>query len=180
MLAQRIQQHFFESADLQYQAAEPLARSVAEAASAAAASLTAGGKLLCCGHAGGAPLARHVAELLTGRLERERPPLAAMCIEPLPRQVHALGLPGDLLLLVDPSSLDLDATIAAVRAAQGKDMTAVLVVGVAGAGLAETLAETDVLVVVPHEKMTRVLEAQLVALHALCDAVDVQLMGDHE
>ena len=56
----------------------------------------------------------------------------------------------------------------------------VLLAGSAGAGLAETLAETDVLIVVPHERPSRVLEAQLVALHALCDAVDVQLMGDQE
>jgi hypothetical protein len=28
--------------------------------------------------------------------------------------------------------------------------------------------------------MSRVLEAQLLVLHALCDAVDVQLMGDQE
>jgi D-sedoheptulose 7-phosphate isomerase len=42
------------------------------------------------------------------------------------------------------------------------------------------LAETDVLIAVPHERASRVLEAQLLVLHALCDAVDVQLMGDQE
>ena len=180
MLEPRIQQQFFEGADLQYQTAEVLARPIAEAAAAAVGTLTAGGKLLLAGEGGGALLAQHVAALLVGRLERDRPPLAALHIAPEPRAIQALGLPGDLLLLVDPAAQDLDAVIAAVGAAQGKDMTVVLLVGSAGAGLRETLAETDVLIVVPHERTVRVLETQLLVLHALCDAVDVQLMGDLE
>lgn len=180
MLEQRIQQQFFEGADLQYQTAETLARPIAEAAAAAVGALTAGGKLLLAGQDGGALLARHGANLLVGRLDRERPPLAALAIEPLPRTVHALGLPGDLLLLLAPAAGDLDGCIAMVRAAQGKDMTVVLLVGSAAAGLGETLAETDVLITVPHERGARVLEAQLLVLHALIDAVDVQLMGDSE
>lgn len=180
MLEPRIQQQFFEGADLQYQTAEALARPIAEAAAAAVGALTAGGKLLLAGHGAGALLAEHVAAMLVGRLERDRPPLAALQVAAEPRAVQALGLPGDLLLLVDPAAQDLDAVIAAVGAAQGKDMTVVLLVGSAGAGLRETLAETDVLIVVPHERTIRVLETQLLVLHALCDAVDVQLMGDLE
>ena len=176
MLEQRIQQQFFEGADLQYQIAEALARPIAEVVSA----LTAGGKLLLCGQGSGAWLAQHGAALMVGRLERERPPLAALTVLPEPRAIQALGLPGDLLLLVDPAAGDLDASMAAVRAAQGKDMTVVLLVGSSGAGLRETLAETDVLITVPHERASRVLEAQLLVLHALADAVDVQLMGDQE
>ena len=79
MLEQRIQQQFFEGADLQYQTAELLARPIAEAVSAVVSALTAGGKLLLCGQGGGAWLAGHVAALLVGRLERIRPPLAACC-----------------------------------------------------------------------------------------------------
>ena len=180
MLEQRIQQQFFEGADLQYQTAEALARPIAEAAGAAVGALTAGGKLLLAGHEGGDLLARHGAALLVGRLERERPPLAALHIPADARSIHALGLPGDLLLLVEPTAAALDECMAAVRAAQGKDMTVALLVGSAAAGLRETLAETDVLITVPHERSARVLEAQLLVLHALVDAIDVQLMGDPE
>jgi D-sedoheptulose 7-phosphate isomerase len=178
MLEQRIQQQFFEAADLQYQTAEALARPIGEAVDACVAALTGGGKVLAAGSSGGDILARHVAALLRGRLERERPPLAALAIEADARGIQALGLPGDVLLLIDPTALELDASIAAVRAAQGKDMTVLLLVGAPGAGLRETLAETDVLIVVPHERTSRVLEAQLLVLHALVDAIDVQLMGD--
>jgi D-sedoheptulose 7-phosphate isomerase len=141
-------------------------------------ALTAGGKLLSCGQGGGAWLAQHVSALMVGRLERERPPLAALKIPADARSVQALGLPGDVLLLVDPAALDLDTAMALVRAAQGKDMTVLLLVGAPGAGLRETLAETDVLIAVPHERTSRVLETQLLVLHALADAIDVQLMGD--
>ena len=55
--------------------------------------------------------------------------------------------------------------------------------GVAGRGaaaFAELLAETDVLVAVPHERPARVAELQLLVLHCLCDAVDFQLMGEQD
>lgn len=180
MLEQRIQQQFFEGADLQYQTAEALARPIAQAAAAIVDVLTAGGKLLLCGTEGGCTLARHTAALLVGGLERTRPPLAALAVAPDVRQIQALGLPGDLLLLVDATAADLDAGMAVVRAAQGKDMTVVLLVGSSGDGLRETLAETDIQITVPHERASRVLETQLLVLHALVDAVDAQLMGDPE
>jgi len=183
MLEQRIQQQFFEGADLQYQTAESLARPIAQAAGAIVDALTAGNKLLLCGTggaSGGAGLAHHAAALLVSGFERERPPLAAIAIAPETASVQALGLPGDLLLLVDAAGSELDACMAAVRAAQGKDMTVVLLVGSSGDGLRETLAETDLHIAVPHERASRVLESQLLVLHALLDAVDAQLLGDPE
>ena len=42
------------------------------------------------------------------------------------------------------------------------------------------LAETDVLVAVPHPRAARVTETHLLMLHCLCDAVDLQLMGELE
>jgi D-sedoheptulose 7-phosphate isomerase len=67
---------------------------------------------------------------------------------------------------------------AAIAEAHAKDMSVVLF----GAGLSAPwhalLAETDVWIAVPHERALRAMELQLLALHALCDAIDVQLMGD--
>ena len=44
MLEQRIQQQFFDSADLQYRSAETLHRPIAEAAAALLSAITNGGK----------------------------------------------------------------------------------------------------------------------------------------
>ena len=180
MLEQRIQQQFFDSADLQYQGAEALARPIADAAAALLGAITAGGKILVCGsgpnHNAGHSLATHAAQLFVSGHERARPPLAALALGPdaVPG-LRALGLPGDVLLLIDDGLGNCAATISA---AQGKDMTVVVLTGRGAAAVQEWLAETDVLVTVPAERPARLAELQLLVLHCLCDAVDFQLMGE--
>ena len=193
MLEQRIQQQFFDSADLQYQSAETLARPIAEAAGALHGAITAGGKVMACGRGAAALLAPLFAAAFVGRFERERPGLAAMALTATPalgdlagfeqvyaKQVQALGQPGDVLLLLDAPGAEIGAGLAAIRAAHYKDMTVVMLASQGGAVWRETLIETDVLINVPHERASRVLELQLLVLHCLCDAVDLQLMGDLE
>lgn len=178
MLEQRIQQQFFESADLQYSAAELLCRPIAEATAALLGAITGGGKVMVCGSGAGAVLAQHMARLLSGRFERQRPPLAALALLPGPdaaQQVRALGLPGDVLLYIDDGE---GHSTVVISAAQGKDMTIVVLAGRGAHAFSELLAETDVLVAVPHERAARVAELQLLTLHCLCDAVDFQLMGE--
>lgn len=178
MLEQRIQQQFFESADLQYQTAESLSRPLVQAAAALLGSITGGGKVLVHGCGQAAALAAHVEGLLIGHFERERPPLAALAVM-APRaaaQLQALGHPGDTLLLLEAG--DAAAALDAVAAAHEKEMTVVALTGLADPALREGLGEADVLIAVPHERTIRVLETQLLALHCLCDAIDLQLMGE--
>ncbi len=196
MLEQRIQQHFFESADLQYQAADLLARPIAEAAQAVVAGLTAGGRLYVAGFGPAAGLAQLMASQLLGRFERDRPGLAALALGTdgaalaalaaagdldavLARQVQTLGQPGDLLLLIDPDG-DRLGLHAVAQAAQGKEMTVIALTGRQGSMLREALGETDVVISVPHDRRARVLETQLLVLHCLCDTIDLQLLGDME
>ena len=169
MLEQRIQQHFFESADLQYQAAEVMSRPVAEAVQAIVAGVTAGGRLLVGGRGAAAGLARRLcAALLLDGIDVD-----------WSRQVETLGQPGDLLLLVDTDG-DAPALVAAAETAQAKDMTVIALTGRSGGALRGVLGETDVLVAVPHDRRARVLEAQLLVLHCLCDSIDLQLLGEED
>ena len=185
MFEQRIQQQFFESADLQYQSAEVLGRPIEQAATALVAVLTAGGKLLVAGLGPAASLATLAAGALLGGFERERPGLAALALVAdagegtLARQVDTLGQPGDLLLLIDVDGQH-PALLAAAAAAQAKDMTVIALTGRTGGALRGALGETDVLVPVPHERRARVLETQLLVLHCLCDAIDLQLLGEQD
>ncbi len=199
MLEQRIQQQFFESADLKYQSAEVLARPIEQAASALVAGLTAGGRVLTAGLGASASLAQLMAAQLMGSFERERPGLAALALGVdgplltalaglpvsagldlvLARQVETLGQPGDLLLLIDGAG-DHPALLAAAAAAQAKDMTVIALTGRSGGALRAVLSETDVLVAVPHDRRVRVLETQLLVLHCLCDAIDLQLLGEQD
>ena len=199
MLEQRIQQQFFESADLKYQAAEVLGRPIEQAVVALVAGLTAGGRVLVAGLGASASLAQLVTSELIGCFERDRPGLAALALgtdgaamsalaslpsaggfdQVLARQVDTLGQPGDLLLLID-SDGNHPALLAAVVAAQRKDMTVIALTGRTGGALRTALGETDVLVAVPHDRRVRVLETHLLVLHCLCDAIDLQLLGEQD
>ena len=193
MLEQRIQQQFFESADLQYQAAESLARPIALAVAAVEACLTSGGRVLVAGAGHGSGLAPLLVQLLVHRFERERPGLgalllggaAAMGANPeadgpalLVRQLETLAQPADLLLLIDPLG-QVPAMLAAAGSAQAQGLSVVALTGLDTA-LAAVLGDTDVLVAVPHQRAARVLEVQLLVLHCLCDAIDLQLLGEQD
>jgi D-sedoheptulose 7-phosphate isomerase len=196
MLEQRIQQQFFDSADLKYAAAEVLAKPIADAVSALVGSITSGGKVLACGNGGSAADAQHFAAEFVGRFERERPGLAAIALTTdssiltaigndydfnsiFSKQVQALGAPGDVLLAISTSG-NSNNVIAAIEAARAKEMVVIALTGHKGGKIRDLLLETDVLICVPHERTARIQEVHLLTLHCLCDAVDLQLLGEQE
>jgi D-sedoheptulose 7-phosphate isomerase len=196
MLEQRIQRQFFDAVDLKYQSAEALAKPIAEASQAIVGALTAGGKLLVCGLGASAALASLCAAQLMGRFERERPGLAVLALGAdavvanqlaltdgatamLARQVSTLGAPGDLLLLLDPVG-DHEALLAAVHAAHANEMAVIALLGGSGGALRAALGETDAAITVPHDRSARVLEMHLLILNCLCDAIDLQLLGEQD
>ena len=196
MLEQRIQQQFFDSADLKYQSAEALTRSIVDAVNAVVGCITAGGKVLACGNGGSASDAQHFAAEFIGRFERERPGLAAIALttdtsvltaiandydftQIFAKQVQALGAPGDVLIAISTSGNSPN-VLAAVDAARTRDMTVVAMTGRGGGKLREKLLETDVHICVPHERTARIQEVHLLVLHCLCDAVDLQLLGEQD
>jgi D-sedoheptulose 7-phosphate isomerase len=196
MLEQRIQQQFFDSADLKNAAAEVLAKPIADAVGAIVGCITAGGKVLACGNGGSASDAQHFAAEFVGRFERERPGLAALALttdtsiltaigndydfnKVYSKQVQALGVPGDVLIAITTSGNSAN-VLAAVEAAHAKEMTVVALTGRKGGKLATMLTETDVHICVPHERTARIQEVHILALHCMCDAVDLQLLGDQE
>jgi len=83
------------------------------------------------------------------------------------------------LLLIDGDG-NHPALLAAAAAAQRKDMTVIALTGRTGGALRHALGETDVLVAVPHDRRVRVLETHLLVLHCLCDAIDLQLLGEQD
>ena len=196
MLEQRIQQQFFDSADLKYAAAEVLSRPVAEAVSALVGCITGGGKVLACGNGGSASDAQHFAAEFIGRFERERPGLAAIALTTdssiitaigndyafdviFSKQVQALGAPGDVLIAISTSGNSAN-VVAAVQAAHTKEMTIIALTGRGGGKIRELLLDTDVHICVPHERTARIQEVHILVLHCLCDAVDNQLLGEQE
>ena len=196
MIEQRIQQQFFDSADLMYAAADVLSKPIADAVDALMGCITAGGKLMVCGNGGSASDAQHFAAEFVGRFERERPGLAALALTTdtailtaigndydfnaiFSKQVQALGTPGDVLIAISTSGNSAN-VLAAVEAAHAKDMTVVALTGRSGGKLGALLMDTDVHICVPHDRTARIQEVHGLALHCLCDAVDQQLLGEQE
>jgi D-sedoheptulose 7-phosphate isomerase len=196
MLEQRIEQHFIDSADLKYQAAQVLSKPITAAVSAVLASVTSGGKVLACGNGGSAADAQHFAAEFVGRFERERPELGAIALttdssiltaiandysyeQIFAKQVRALGQSGDVLLAITTSGSSPN-VLAAIQAAHERDMTVVALTGKGGGKMNQALRETDVHICVPHDRTARIQEVHLLAIHCICDGVDTQLLGDVE
>ena len=184
MLEQRLQQQFFDSADLTYACAEALAKPMADAVHALVGSITAGGKVLSFGEDDCALHADHLAAKLLGRFERERPGLAALALRVAGgdlwmRQLETLAHPGDVLLALATGDAAQGQLLPAIASAHAKDMTVVVITG-RNTVLKDKLAETDVHITVPHERKARIHEVQWLILHSLCDAVDLQLLGEQD
>jgi len=196
MVEQRIQQQFFDSADLKYACAEALSKPIADAVDAVIGCITSGGKVLVCGNGGSASDAQHFAAEFVGRFERERPGLAAIALTTdtsvltaigndynfaaiFSKQVQALGNPSDVLIAISTSGQSPN-VLAAVEAAHLKDMTVVALTGKGGGAMKSALTDTDVHICVPHDRTARIQEIHLLTLHCICDAVDQQLLGEQE
>ena len=189
-------QHFVDSADLIYQSAPLLSRALDDAVQTLTACITGGGKVLTWGDGAAAALAGYLAARLVSRFERERPGLAALQLggnvvmraaladsedpgQVCARPLHALGQPGDVLVLLGASAVGAVGQ-AAMTAAHERDMSVVAITGAISAELAWQLRETDVHVAVPSDRAARVIEVQLLVLHGLLDGLDAQLLGDDE
>jgi D-sedoheptulose 7-phosphate isomerase len=196
MIEQRIEQHFIDSADLKYQAAQVLSKPVTAAISAVLASVTSGGRVLACGNGASAACAQIFAAQFVGRYERERPELAAMALSAdastltgiardydfnviFSKQVRAFGGAGDVLLALSTDGLCAN-VLAAIEAAHEREMTVVALSGKGGGKMTHALRETDVHICVPNDRAARIQEVHLLVLHCICDGVDAQLLGDQE
>lgn len=194
MTNQRIQAHFQESAELKLNAAAVLAEPISQAVELMFMALSNGNKILACGNGGSAGDCQHFAAELVGRFERERLPLPAIALttdtsiltavgndysfnEIFSKQVQAFGQPGDVLLVISTSGNSAN-VVAAVEAAFERDMRIVALTGKGGGAIAGLLSDGDVHICVPHDRTARIQEVHLLAIHCLCDGIDVALLGE--
>lgn len=161
---------------------------VEAAAALLAASLRGDGKILVCGNGGSAADAQHFAAELVGRFGCERRPMAAMSLATdtsvlsaiandygveamFSRQVHALGMPGDALLVLSTSGKSAN-ILAAAATAKRERMAVVSLVGSAAEALEDL---SDVCMSVPSCSTPRIQEIHTLVLHCLADALECAL-----
>lgn len=149
--------------------------------------LAAGARLLVAGNGGSAAEAQHLSAELLGRYREERPPFAVIALhadtstltalgndygfaEVFARQVRAHGRPGDVLLTLSTSGRSPN-LVAAAEAALEQGMTAWAMTGPGPTPLGR--ASSAVLELTGEAPAVQ--EAQLVALHVLCELFDLRL-----
>lgn len=196
MNTQRILAHFQESAELKLKSAAALAQPISQAIELMFNALSNGNKILACGNGGSAGDAQHFAAELVGRFERERFPLPGIALttdtsiitavgndysfnEIFSKQVQAFGQAGDVLLAISTSG-NSGNVVAAVEAALEREMRVVAMTGKDGGKLAQMLTDADVHINVPHSRTARIQEVHLVAIHSICDGLDVALFGEED
>jgi D-sedoheptulose 7-phosphate isomerase len=70
--------------------------------------------------------------------------------------------------------------LAAVEAALEREMRVVALTGKDGGKLGQLLTEADVHINVQHARTARIQEVHLVAIHSICDGIDVALFGEED
>ncbi len=114
------------------------------------------------------------------------------------RQVRALGHAGDVLLAVTATG-DSPNVLAAIGEAHEREMFVIALTGtgaVSGASegngsggngrnggggggkIGKALADTDIHICVPTERVARIHELHLLTIHCLCDGIDAMLLGE--
>jgi D-sedoheptulose 7-phosphate isomerase len=147
-----------------------------------------GGRLLAAGNGGSAAEAQHLTAELVGRFEADRPPLSAIALhaetssmtaiandfgadELFARQAEAHGRPGDVLVLLTTSGRSPNLLRAAERGRR-VGLTVWAFTGPRPNPLADL---ADDVLAIDSPSSTAVQEAHLVAVHALCAAVERRL-----
>lgn len=154
-------------------------------------ALQNGNKIMACGNGGSLCDAMHFAEELTGRLKKDRRPLAAMAIGDashitcvandfgldyiFSRTVEALGKPGDVLLAISTSG-NSDNVVNAAGSAKRAGMKVVGLTGKSGGKLAQLC---DVEIRAPYSEYSdRVQEIHIKVIHSLVHYIELS-MGEY-
>ena len=166
------------------------AKNLEDCARCIALALTKGHKLLICGNGGSAADAQHLAGEFVNRFLLDRPPLPAVALTTdssvltaisndfgfehvFTKQIHALGVPGDVLLAISTSGKSPN-VLAALRAAREKNMHTI---GLGGAGH-DMDALCDITLHVPHASTPLIQEIHIAAGHLVCALVEYFLFKD--
>ena len=150
-----------------------------------AQSFTNDGKLMICGNGGSAADAQHIAGEFVNRLLIERPPLPAIALttdtsvitsigndysfnEIFSKQVKAIGVEGDVLLVISTSG-NSDNILEAVKAAKDHNIFTIGLIGGDGGKLGR---KADLSLIVKGRIPPRIQETHILVVHMICQLVD--------
>lgn len=153
-----------------------------------AAHLAGGGRLLALGNGGSAAEAQHLTAELVGKFDQDRRPFSAICLSAesssvtailndygaehiFARQVAAHGRAGDVLVALSTSGRSPN-ILAAASAGQELGLR---VWAMTGRGPNPLADQADECIAIDADSTAAVQESHLIAIHALCAALDEAL-----
>lgn len=171
--------------------AEELAPSIGALAETVRDVLAADGKIMFCGNGGSAADAQHLAAEYVVRFDDDRAPLSAIAltadssvitaggndlgfVEIFARQVAALGIAGDLLIIHSTSG-ESENLLRAAEVARTHDVRTAALIARGGGRLA---ALVDMALIVPTDVTARAQEMHLAIGHIVCALVERGLVED--
>ncbi|HEY1980255.1 MAG TPA: D-sedoheptulose 7-phosphate isomerase [Xanthobacteraceae bacterium] len=188
-----VAEHFRRSCETLSLAAEDakLRAVIRGIAAAITEAFTAGRKLLIAGNGGSAADAQHIAGEFLSRLNFDRNPLPAIALttdtsvltaigndygfeRSFERQIQGLGQPGDVFLAISTSGRSPN-VIAALKAARERGLATIGFTGTAANGAMAPLC--DHLLVAPTPETPLIQQIHIVAAHAVCTIVELNLFG---
>ncbi|MGQ0764141.1 MAG: D-sedoheptulose-7-phosphate isomerase [Gemmatimonadota bacterium] len=167
------------------EAAAECSADIAHAAAAMRDALAAGRRLFFCGNGGSAADAQHVATEYVVRYARERRALPALALttdtslltaaandlgfaEVFARQVDALMVRGDVLVIHSTSGRSPNVLRAAVRARA----LGAAVIGLTASGGGELAPLCDICIRVPTDRTDRAQEIHMCIEHIICEMIE--------
>jgi D-sedoheptulose 7-phosphate isomerase len=187
-----VAEHFRRSCETLSRAAEDadMRAAIHAIAAVVAEAFRAGHKLLIAGNGGSAADAQHIAGEFLSRLNFDRNPLPAIALttdssvltaigndygfeRTFERQVRGLGKPGDVFIAISTSGRSPN-VIAALQAAREGGLTTIGFTGTAG-GPMQPLC--DHCLVAPSAETPLIQQIHIVAAHAICGLVELDLFG---
>jgi D-sedoheptulose 7-phosphate isomerase len=149
-----------------------------------------GNKVLFCGNGGSAADAQHIAAELSGRFEKDRPPLPAEALHVntsyvtsvandysfdnvYSRMVEAMGKPGDILVGFSTSGNSPN-VLKAFETARRKSLLTIAFTGHDGGKLKGI---SDICLNVPHDNTARIQEAHITIGHIICKIIEETIFG---
>lgn len=189
-----VNKHFSDSIATKQAAQQVLIPAIAAAGKLMADALKQDRKIMSCGNGGSAADSQHFSAELLNRFERERPGLAGIALttdtstltsiandyeynDVFAKQMRALGREGDVLLAISTSGNSPN-VIRAIESAHEKGVQVVALTGRDGGKMALQMRPGDVEIRVPAKVTARIQEVHLVALHCMCDLIDLHLFGE--
>lgn len=158
---------------------------IEQIADACVSSLRAGGKIFFCGNGGSAADSQHLAAELVGKLNFDRPPLAAIALTTdtsaltaigndygfehvFSRQIEALGKAGDVLIAMSTSGNSPN-IIKAIETAKKYNIT---IIGKTGKTGGKMVGMCDLLLQADTDNTQEIQEYHIKAGHQYCGLIE--------